>query len=153
VAERKLAGIKVGEKADVRLVTGESAAGRVRFVAKSASQTTRTYRVEIELPNADSMIPDGITAEVIVPQAPVLATRLPRSALTFSSSGELGVRTVDADGSVEFVPITVVEDEQAVMWVTGVANGSRVIVQGQDFVREGQKVDAVGAHEVTAVAH
>jgi multidrug efflux system membrane fusion protein len=152
VAERKLAGIKVGEKADVRLVTGESATGKVRFVAKSASQTTRTYRVEIELPNADGMIPDGITAEVIVPQSPLLATRLPRSALTFSSNGDLGVRTVDADGTVEFAPITVVEDEQAVMWVTGVANASRVIVQGQDFVREGQKVDAVGAHELTAVA-
>jgi membrane fusion protein, multidrug efflux system len=152
VAERKLAGIKVGESADVRLVTGESATGKVRFVAKTASQTTRTYRVEIELPNADGMIPDGITAEVIVPQSPVLATRLPRSALTFSSNGELGVRAVDADGTVEFVPIAVVEDEQAVMWVKGIANGSRVIVQGQDFVREGQKVDAVGAHEVTAVA-
>jgi multidrug efflux system membrane fusion protein len=98
------------------------------------------------------MIPDGITAEVIVPQSPILATRLPRSALTFSSSGEVGVRTVDADGTVEFAPITLVEDEQAVMWVTGVANGSRVIVQGQDFVREGQKVDAVGAHELTAIA-
>jgi membrane fusion protein, multidrug efflux system len=152
VAERKLAGIKVGERADVRLVTGESATGKVRFVAKTASQTTRTYRVEVELPNADGMIPDGITAEVIVPQSPILATRLPRSALTYSSSGGLGVRTVDADGTVEFAPIGVVEDEQAVMWVTGVANGTRVIVQGQDFVREGQKVDAVGAHEVTAVA-
>jgi multidrug efflux system membrane fusion protein len=152
VAERKLAGIKVGERADVRLVTGESAAGKIRFVAKTASQTTRTYRVEIELPNADGMIPDGITAEVIVPQSPIPATRLPRSALTFSSNGELGVRAVDADGTVEFVPIAVIEDEQAVMWVTGVADGRRVIVQGQDFVREGQKVDAVGAHELTAVA-
>ena len=28
------------------------------------------------------------------------------------------------------------------MWVTGVADGTRVIVQGQDFVREGQVVDA-----------
>ena len=153
VAERKLAGIKVGERAEVRLVTGESASGRIRFVAKSASQTTRTYRVEIELPNADGAIPDGITAEVIVPQAPIPATRLPRSALTYSSNGELGVRTVDADGTVEFVPITVIEDEQAVMWVAGIANGCRVIVQGQDFVREGQKVDAVGAPELTAVAH
>ena len=53
---------------------------------------------------------------------------------------------------VEFVPISVVEDEQAAMWVTGLADGSRVIVQGQDFVREGQKVDAVGAPELTAVA-
>ncbi|TMJ24612.1 MAG: hypothetical protein E6G96_17185 [Alphaproteobacteria bacterium] len=121
-------------------------------MAKTASQTTRTYRVEIELPNPDGAIPDGITAELIVPQAPVPATRLPRSALTFSSGGDLGVRTVDADGSVEFAPISVVEDEQSVMWVAGLAEGSRVIVQGQDFVREGQKVEAVGAHELTAVA-
>ena len=152
VAERKLAGIKVGDRAKVQLASGESASGKIRFVAKTASQTTRTYRVEIELPNPDGAIPDGITAELIVPQAPVPATRLPRSALTFSSGGDLGVRTVDADGSVEFAPISVVEDEQSVMWVAGLAEGSRVIVQGQDFVREGQKVEAVGAHELTAVA-
>jgi len=152
VAERKLAGIRVGERADVRLVTGERASGRIRFVAKSASQATRTYRVEIELPNADGAIPDGITAEVIVPQSPVPATRLPRSALTFSSSGELGVRVVDTDDTVDFAPIAVVEDEQSAMWVTGVPDGGRVIVQGQDFVSKGQKVEAVGAHELTAVA-
>ena len=152
VAERKLAGIKEGEPAEVRLVTGESATGTIRFVAKTASQNTRTYRVEIELPNADGTIPDGITAEVIVPQSPVMATRVPRSALTFSSHGALGVRTVGGDGVVEFVPITIVEDEQAMMWVAGIADGSRVIVQGQDFVREGQSVEAVAAHELTAEA-
>jgi membrane fusion protein, multidrug efflux system len=152
VAERKLAGIKVGERADVRLVTGETASGRVRFVAKTASANTRTYRVEIELPNKDGRIPDGITAEVMVPQSAVMAARVPRSALTFASNGDLGVRTVDADGTVAFAPITVVEDEQTAMWVAGLANGSRVIVQGQDFVREGQLVEAVGAHELTAVA-
>ena len=62
------------------------------------------------------------------------------------------MRTVDADGTVEFVPVTIIEDEQTVMWVAGIANGSRVIVQGQDFVREGQKVDAVRAQELTAGA-
>jgi membrane fusion protein, multidrug efflux system len=152
VAERKLAGIKVGDMAEVRLVTGESASGRIRFVAKTASQTTRTYRVEIELPNADAKIPDGITAEVSVPLAPVPATRVPRSGLTFSSAGDLGVRTVGADGIVGFVPVTLVEGEQIYMWVGGIADGSRVIVQGQDFVREGQKVEAVAAAELTAVA-
>jgi multidrug efflux system membrane fusion protein len=152
VAERKLAGIKVGERADVRLVTGESASGKIRFVAKTASPNTRTYRVEIELPNQDGKIPDGITAEVMVPQSAVMAARLPRSALTIGASGDLGVRIVDTDGVVAFAPITVVEDEQAAMWVAGLTNGSRVIVQGQDFVREGQAVEAVGAHELTAVA-
>jgi multidrug efflux system membrane fusion protein len=152
VAERKLAGIKVGDTADVRLVTGELASGKIRFVAKTASQTTRTYRVEIELPNADGKIPDGITAEVAMPLSPTPATRIPRSALTFSSTGNLGVRAVGADETVEFVPVNVVEDEQGFMWVTGIAEGSRVIVQGQDFVREGQKVDAVMTPSLTAVA-
>jgi multidrug efflux system membrane fusion protein len=152
VAERQLAGIKVGAVAEVRLVTGERTSGKVRFVAKTASLTTRTYRVEIELPNADGSIPDGITAEVLVPLAQVLATRVPRSAVTFSSAGNLGLRVVDANDTVEFVPVGVIEDEQSLMWVTGLADRSRVIVQGQDFVREGQTVDAVGVPELTAVA-
>ena len=94
VSERKLAGINVGDKAKVRLVTGQMAEGKIRFVSKSASQTTRTYRVEAELKNADGAIPDGITAEVSVPLAPMPLTRVPRSALTFSSGGDLGVRAV-----------------------------------------------------------
>jgi membrane fusion protein, multidrug efflux system len=150
VAERKLAGIKVGDEAHVRLVTGVTARGKVRYVAKTASQATRTYRVEIEIANHDLAIPDGITAEVSLPVAPVAATRLPRSALTIASNGNIGVRTATADGVVGFVPVAVVEDAQNDMWVTGIAGGSRVIVQGQDFVREGQKVETVAAADVAA---
>jgi multidrug efflux system membrane fusion protein len=152
VSERKLAGIKVGDPAEVRLVTGETVKGKIRFVSKTASQPTRTYRVEVELPNADGAIPDGITAEVSVPLSAVSATRVPRSALTIASSGDIGVRTVSEEGAVAFFPVGIVEDEQTAMWVSGIADGSRVIVQGQDFVREGQKVEAVPAAEVTATA-
>jgi multidrug efflux system membrane fusion protein len=150
VAERKLAGIKVGDPAEVRLVTGEAKSGQVRFVAKTASQTTRTYRVEVAIPNSDAAIPDGITAEVSLPLASVAATRVPRSALTIASNGDVGVRIVTADDTVAFVRVGVVEDEQTAMWVSGIADGARVIVQGQDFVREGQKVETVEAKEVTA---
>jgi multidrug efflux system membrane fusion protein len=145
VAERRLGGIKVDDPAHVRLVTGQTATGRIRFVSKSASPTTRTYRVEVEISNPDGAIPDGITSEVTISMASSPATRVPRSALTFSSKGELGVRAVGGDGTVQFVPITVVEDGQAHMWVAGVTTGTRVIVQGQDFVREVQRVEAMTA--------
>jgi membrane fusion protein, multidrug efflux system len=150
VAERKLAGIKVGEPAKVQLVTGETAAGRIRFVAKTASQSTRTYRVEVELPNPDGAIPDGITAEVSVQLAREAATRLPRSALTISSNGDIGVRSVDANGRVGFMPVSIVEDHQSQMWVAGIPDRTRVIIRGQDFVRDGQVVEAIEAEELTA---
>ena len=150
VSERRLAGLKVGDTAEVRLITGVTASGKVRFVSKTASQTTRTYRVEIELPNADGAIPDGISADVTIPLAPMAATSVPRSALTFSSTGDLGVRTVDGSGAVGFLPVNVIEDEQTAMWVGGIPDGGRVIVQGQDFVREGQHVEAVPAAEFSA---
>ena len=150
VAERKLAGIKVGDMAEVRLVTGQTATGKIRFVSKSANQSTRTYRVEIEMKNPDTAMPDGITAEVAIPLTSTPATRVPRSALTLSSAGDIGIRAVGTDGKVGFIRVSVVEDENKSIWVAGVPEGTRVIVQGQDFVREGQRVEAVPAAAATA---
>jgi membrane fusion protein, multidrug efflux system len=143
VSERKRQGVKIGQMAEIRLISGQTAQGKVRYVSPSASQTTRTYRIEIEIANSDLSIPDGITAEVTIPLDAAPATRIPRSALTYSSAGQLGVRAVSTQGAVEFLPIAIVEDDQAFMWVGGIADRARVIVQGQDFVREGQRVDAV----------
>ncbi len=150
VAERKLGNVKIGDPAEVRLVTGQTLRGKIRFASKTASDKTRTYRVEIELANPGGAIPDGITAEVAIPMKTTMATRVPRSALTFAASGDLGVRTVSDDDTVRFLPVAVVDDEQESMWVAGIPSGTRVIVQGQDFVGEGQKVEAAAARAVSA---
>ncbi len=122
----------------------------MRYVAKSATSATRTYRVEVEMPNADGKIPDGITAEVVLSLNPVPATQIPRSALTISAAGDVGVRVVGAGDKVAFVPVHIVEDLQDTMWVSGVADDARVIVRGQDFVREGQVVAAVDTEQERA---
>jgi multidrug efflux system membrane fusion protein len=150
VSERKLAGIKVGEKAEVRLITGRTVAGRVRYVAKSASPTTRTYRVEVEMANPDGTIPDGITSEVALTLAPVPAAQVSRSALTIASTGDIGLRVVGADDKVKFVRVHIVDDGQDTMWVSGLSDGARVIVRGQDFVRDGQVVAATPVNEQSA---
>jgi multidrug efflux system membrane fusion protein len=143
VAERQLGEIKVGDSANVRLVTGQTASGRVRYVSPTASTGTRTYRVEVELDNSDHAIADGVTAEVEFKLEPKPAVRLPRSALTFSAEGQLSVRTVGADGIVASVPVTIVEDARDDLWVSGPADGTLVIVRGQDFVKDGQHVQPV----------
>ena len=150
VSEQKLAGIKAGESAEVRLITGQLVQGRVRYVSKSTTNATRTYRVEIELPNADGKIPDGITSEVVLSLNPVPAAQIPRSALTISAGGDVGVRVVGQGDKVAFVPVHIVEDLQDTMWVSGMKADARVIVRGQDFVRDGQVVAAVDAEQESA---
>jgi multidrug efflux system membrane fusion protein len=150
VSEKRLGGVRLGEPAELRLVSGEIVKGKVRYVSKSASATTRTYRVDIEAPNPDNKIADGITTDVAISLATVEATKVPRSALTFSAQGKLGVRAVNTENKVVFVPVELVSDEQQSMWVRGIADGTRVIVQGQDFVREDQVVDVVAAEQQSA---
>jgi multidrug efflux system membrane fusion protein len=150
VSERKLAGIKIGEQAEVRLITGQVVQGHVRYVSKSATANTRTYRVEVEIANADGKIPDGITSEVVLSLNPMPAARIPRSALTISAAGDIGVRVVGEGDKVAFVPVHIIEDLQDTMWVSGVKNQARVIVRGQDFVRDGQVVAAVAAEQERA---
>ena len=145
VAERQLAGVNVGDSAQVRLVTGRTTQGQIRFISRKASEQTRTYRVEVGIDNRDGTIPDGVTAEVVLRFAPGPASRIPRSALTFSGEGKLGVRAVDGAGKVAFVPVSIVEDGQTALWVSGLTEDLRVIVQGQDFVKEGERVEAVPA--------
>jgi multidrug efflux system membrane fusion protein len=150
VSERKLAGIKAGETAEARLITGQVVQGRVRYVSRSTTNATRTYRVEIKIPNADGRIPDGITSEVVLSLNPVPAAQIPRSALTISAGGDIGVRVVGEGDKVAFVPVHIVEDLQDTMWVAGVKDDARVIVRGQDFVRDGQVVAAVPAEQESA---
>jgi multidrug efflux system membrane fusion protein len=135
VAERQLGGIEVGDRASVRLVTGATAEGAVRFVSPTASEGTRTYRVDVELDNSGGDIPDGVTAEVEFKLAPVMAARVPRSALVFSAEGALSLRIVDAEGNVGSVPVQVVEDLRDEMWLAGLPAGAIILVQGQYLVK------------------
>jgi multidrug efflux system membrane fusion protein len=57
------------------------------------------------------------------------------------------VRTVGADGKVGATSVTIVEDTIDKIWLAGIADGARVIVQGQDFVKEGEMVEPVPVAE------
>ena len=68
------------------------------------------------------------------------AHKLPQSALTLNNEGTLGVRVVDGDNKVEFLPVTLLRDETTGVWVSGLPEQSDVIVVGQDFVTAGVTV-------------
>lgn len=140
VSEVDLAAVEKGATAHVRLVDGQEFDGIIRDVAREATQATRTFAVEVEIPNPDMKIPAGMTAEVQIMTDAVKAVAVPRSVITLDENGTIGLRVVGADDIAHFAPVTLLDDTDQGMIVAGVPEGVRIIVAGQDLVRDGDKV-------------
>lgn len=140
VSEVDLGSIAVGSRAKVRLVNGVEAEGTLRLVAPEASAATRTFPVEIALPNPDLALPAGMSAEVTLFAPAVQAVLVPRSIITLSDTGELGLRVVGPDNVAAFAPVQVLDDTAEGLVVTDVPRGVRIITAGQDLVRNGETV-------------
>jgi multidrug efflux system membrane fusion protein len=139
VPQQALSRIEDGQAATVRFITGEVREGTVTFVGTAAAAETRTFLVEIEVPNADGAIPAGLSAEIEIPTGRALAHFVEPSIVSLGPTGELGVKTVE-DGVVVFHPIEIVRAELQGIWVTGLPEAARIVTIGQGFVREGEAV-------------
>lgn len=149
VSERDLRYISIGDEADVKLVNGEVVKGTLRYISRDATAQTRTFPVEIAIPNADGAIPAGMTAEINLRATPGDAVILPRSVVTLSHSGDLGIRAVDKDNKVVFFPIDLIDDTPNGLVLGGIPAEAKVIVAGQELVKEGDTVEAVEADSET----
>ncbi len=129
--------VTVGAMASARLATGAEVAGRVTFLSRSSDETTRTFRVEVEVLNADLAIRDGQTAEIIVASDGQKAHLLRQSSLTLNNDGALGIRVVTAENTAQFLPVTLLRDTIDGVWVAGLPETVDVIVVGQEYVIDG----------------
>lgn len=140
VPEDNVAQIAVGAQAGARLTSGQEVVGQVSFLSRSADEQTRTFRVEIEVPNADFAISDGQTAEILVASDGRSAHLLPASAMTLDNDGNIGIRVVGDGNIARFLPVGVLRDTIDGMWVTGLPETVDVIVVGQEYVTDGVPV-------------
>ena len=140
VPEAKIKTIVKGQNVSMQLVTGELIKSRLSFVSKSATPSTRSFRVEAEVENPNGLIRDGITATMQISTNKILATKISPSIMLLSDAGSLGVRVVNDNAIVEFIPIKILEDTQDGIWITGIQNASNLIVRGQGYVENGQRV-------------
>lgn len=143
VTERQVGRVREGMAGHAELVDGTALPGAVTFVAATADPQTRTYRVELEAENPDGRIRDGITAELTIPVGEGMAHYVPPSAITLNDAGTVGVKTVDDDGTVHFRPVAVLASDAGGMWLDGLPAQVRLITVGQEFVVDGERVDAI----------
>ncbi len=147
VPETMVDRVEVGAAAGARLSSGGEVFGTVTFLSRSADPATRTFRVDVDVPNADLSIRDGQTAEIAIHADGDTAHLIPQSALTLDDEGTLGVRIV-LESAAAFAPVSVIRDTTEGIWVVGLQPQVEVIVVGQEYVTDGVLV-AVTYREVT----
>ena len=145
ISENDINQVKVGDKAHAMLQNGQRVDGKIRYISSIADAATRTFRIELEVPNPNRNIMDGVTAELVIQSKHVQAQKISPSVLVLNDNGLVGVRMVDNNDTVYFKEVEVVGNYEDGIWVTGIDNNSKIIIEGHDFVKAGEPVKAVEA--------
>jgi membrane fusion protein, multidrug efflux system len=142
VPQHHIGRVAVGQPARVQVLRHGSVAGAVTFVSTLADPATRTFRIEVEVPNPDQLLPAGTSVEVEIPTETVLAHRVSPAIIGLDDQGRVGVKTVNGEGRVAFHVIEVVRAEREGIWIAGLPAQADIITVGQGFVRADELVTA-----------
>jgi len=140
IAERSIRAIKPGDEVMTTLFSGEKLPGTISYIAHTPSGSTRTYTVEVTVPNPEGRILAGMTAEMAVPMARMMAHLISSASLILSDDGEIGIRHVGVENRVSFSPIKILSEEEGRVWVSGLPEDIKIITVGQEDVFRGQVV-------------
>jgi len=146
VTELELYHLRPGGIATAKLITGQTVSGKIRFIAVNADPATRTFIIEVELPNPEGNLAAGLSCEIHIPVETLMAHKISAASLSLSDEGVLGVKTVNANNRVEFYPAQFARATSEGVWLTGLPKRVQFIVAGQGFVRVGDEVQPVPAN-------
>ncbi len=143
VSELERAQIHLGDEVSVHLITGERLTGKLSRIAMLADPNTRTFKIEVEVPNPKGILADGITSELRIPIESVLAHNIPASLLSLDDAGVLGVKAVNENDQVVFHPAKLAKATSKGIWLMNLPEKVKFITVGQGFVNIGDTVNPV----------
>jgi len=152
ISEQDAGFVRVNDIGHANLATGQKISGRIRYISPVADQSTRTFMVELEVPNEAGDLPAGVTAEMQLPGGSTMAQKISPSLLTLDAGGVVGVKVLDELNRVVFYPVELAVSKPDGVWVTGMPETARIITVGQGYAAVGQEVEPVLEQVDTALA-
>jgi membrane fusion protein, multidrug efflux system len=148
--QQVVASIREGQAVTVRLLDGQQVQGVVHYVASVGDASTRSFRIEAEVPNADGLLPSGLSADLIVTVGTAKAHAINPALLSLDDAGRPGVKALDEADRVTFLPVDLLQSTEADIRVTGLPDKVRLVVEGQGLVAEGERVAVAGDQAIEA---
>lgn len=143
LSERELVQIQLGSRVVAQLVTGETVSGEVTYLSQLADPKTRTYRMEVVIPNQQGHLRAGVSARVLASASSLAAHQISAALLSLDDQGKLMVKALDDQDRVVNHQIELVGDDAEGVWLTGLPERVRLITVGYEYVSTGETVKAV----------
>ncbi len=114
--------------------------GKVTRTAKAINPKTRTFRVEIDIPNPHRVLVPGMYVQAQFELTGGTSIHVPAAAMLYRSSGPQ-VAVVDEAGVVDFKDVTIASDDGSVVGIdSGLAIGDKVALNLSSQIAAGEKV-------------
>lgn len=155
VAESQIAQARVGADIVARSASqpGRTFAGKVDDVDTRVNTQSRTLRVRAIIPNQDGMLKPGMLMSVELRSNPRMALAAPEVAVTERSDGSYVFMVAEREGKPVAAQTLVRTGQRSgglVEILSGLPEGSRIVVDGVQRARPGQPVRIVAPEAPTA---
>jgi len=142
VVEKDLKMVEVGDVTDVEVdaFPGEKFMGRVARIAPVLDPATRTFPIEVEIPNPTFRLKPGMYARVgITTDERPNALVVPANAVV-DIGGQRGVFLAQGDNVATFRPVEIgLESDERVEVRSGLSEGDRVVTTGAAALSDGDR--------------
>ena len=140
INENEILDISLENKVEVTILD-EKVNGTIDYISPISDPETKTFEIVVKVENKDLRYKDGLSSIISIVKGNVLAHKISPSILALGDSGELGVKVVGSDDTVQFKKINVIEDTSDYMLVSGLSQKEKIIIVGQQYVSAGEKVN------------
>ncbi len=150
LSEERLELVSEGQPVTVTFdaLPGQVFTGRVKVIIAAASAASRSFELQVSVPNPQRLIKSGMFARVTVVEkresgVPVI----PYEAVIKSETGPPSVFVVERGVARQRRVQTGLREHDRVAVLSGLMPGEQLVIQGQTELEDGQKVKPVQAQE------
>ena len=140
INENEILDISTNNEVDVTIL-GEEVKGFIDYVSPISDPETKTFEIVVKVKNKDLRYKDGLSSMISINKGEVLAHKISPSILALGDEGQLGVKVIAKGNEVEFKDIKIIEDTSEYMLFTGLSEKEKIIIVGQQYVSNGEKIN------------
>ncbi len=147
ISESEYTKVKKGDSVSLTVdaIPGETFTGKVERLYPTIDPATHTFKAEVVVPNTNRVLRPGMYARVTVNFGSRRSIIVPdKSLVKQEGTGTRFIYVLKADNTVSYLPVTIGRHMgQEYEILSGLEEGSQVVVKGQSLLRDGVKVNVL----------